>query len=244
MTKTSHRWQTKPGNFDRLRVTEPFPTDNRWGIPALQPTPLSQIPAWLIPYGQKATSKQSFDDGALHFFLEDYRFETVWNRPRQTLPGLRRYRTLLTPDFSLYRDWPLAAQLWNVYRNRWCGRFWQSQGFRVIPTVSWSGAASYDYAFLGVPRRGVVAVGAVGAALRETLAYDLFVDGFAEMVRRLEPAVVLSYGRLPAVCHELAEVVAYPTRWSGVRAARRQAREADDGLRLAQASRAKGLEKQ
>jgi len=44
------------------------------------------------------------------------------------------------------------------------------------------------------------------------------------MVRRLEPLVVLSYGRLPAVCHELVEVVTYPTRWTNIRAARRRQR--------------------
>ena len=37
----------------------------------------------------------------LHFFLEDYRFEAVWNRPGQALKGLRPYGAILTPDFSL-----------------------------------------------------------------------------------------------------------------------------------------------
>ncbi len=46
--------------------------------------------------------------------------------------------------------------------------------------------------------------------------YRLFVDGFVEMVRRLEPLVVLSYGRLPATFHELAKVVTYPTRWTNI----------------------------
>jgi hypothetical protein len=41
------------------------------------------------------------------------------------------------------------------------------------------------------------------------------------MVQRLEPLVVLSYGRLPAACRELVEVVTYPTRWTNIRAARR-----------------------
>jgi hypothetical protein len=41
------------------------------------------------------------------------------------------------------------------------------------------------------------------------------------MVARLEPAVVLSYGPLPAGCRELVEVVEYPTRWTGIRQARR-----------------------
>jgi hypothetical protein len=52
------------------------------------------------------------------------------------------------------------------------------------------------------------------------LEYQLFVDGFQEMVRQLEPAAVLSYGPLPPVCHELAEVFTYPTRWQSIRAAR------------------------
>jgi hypothetical protein len=60
----------------------------------------------------------------------------------------------------------------------------------------------------------------VGVNLDAPLEYRLFVDGFAEMVRRLEPLVVLSYGRLPAACHELIAVIAYPTRWMGIREAR------------------------
>ncbi|HFE65766.1 MAG TPA: DUF4417 domain-containing protein, partial [Chloroflexi bacterium] len=101
------------------------------------------------------------------------------------------------------------------------GRFWQAQGFTVIPTISWSTADSWAFCFLGVPRRSVVAVSAVGVNLNTPLEYQLFVDGFTEMVRRLEPVVVLGYGRLPAACHELVEVVTYPTRWTNIRAARR-----------------------
>jgi hypothetical protein len=234
MTRTSHRWQSKPGSFDALHAAQIFPADNAWGIPVLAHTPASQVPGWLVPYRQRIRANEPgtrsmHEDGCVHFFLDDYRFETVWNRPVKALEALRPYHTLLTPDFSLYRDWPLLLQLWNTYRSRWCGRFWQEEGFTVIPTVSWSTAVSYDFCFLGVPRRSVVAVSAVGVnlspgsrqAMAAPLEYRLFVDGFTEMVRRLEPTVVLSYGRLPAACHELAEVVTYPTRWTNIRAARR-----------------------
>jgi hypothetical protein len=68
----------------------------------------------------------------------------------------------------------------------------------------------------------MVAVSAVGVNPDAPLEYRLFVDGFMEMVQRLEPLVVLSYGRLPAACHELVEVVTYPTRWTNIRAARRE----------------------
>ncbi|HUM67720.1 MAG TPA: DUF4417 domain-containing protein [Chloroflexota bacterium] len=221
MTRTSHRWQSKPGSFDALHAAQIFPSDNEYGIPALQHTPVSRIPAWLVPYRQRIRSNEPPDDGAVHFFAEDYRFEAVWNRPCKALEALSPYQMVLTPDFSLYRDWPLMLQLWNTYRNRWCGRFWQEEGFAVIPTISWSTTESYDFCFLGVPRRSIVAVSAVGVNLDAPLEYRLFADGFTEMVRRLEPLVVLSYGRLPAACHELVEVVIYPTRWTDIRSARR-----------------------
>jgi hypothetical protein len=172
-------------------------------------------------FGGGLTEKGRCDDTSPAAYPTDYRFETVWSRPYKALEALAPYQMVLTPDFSLYRDWPRLLQLWNVYRNRWCGRFWQSQGFRVIPTVSWSTAASYDFCFLGVPKRGAVAVSAVGVKQQDPVARQLFVDGFREMVARLEPVLVLSYGRLPAACGELVETICYPTRWAGIRAARK-----------------------
>jgi hypothetical protein len=221
MTRTSERWQSKPGNFDSLHAGQLYTTGNGYGIPDLLPAAVAPPPAWLAPYRQRIRADVPLTDGAVHYFIDDYRFETVWTRPYKALSALRPYTTLLSPDFSLYREWPLTLQLWNVYRNRWCGRFWQSQGFRVIPTVSWSTAASYDFCFLGVPRRGAVAVSAVGVKQQDPVARQLFVDGFREMVTRLEPVLVLCYGRLPPTCSELVETICYPTRWAGIRAARK-----------------------
>ncbi|MDT8307565.1 MAG: DUF4417 domain-containing protein, partial [Anaerolineae bacterium] len=228
MTRTSHRWQSKPGRFDALHALELFPSDNALGIPCLAHVPVERVPRWLAPYRTRIRANEPPDDGAVHFFMDDYRFETVWSRPRKALEALAPYTTVLSPDFSLYRDWPLMLQMWNVYRNRWCGAFWQSQGFTVIPTVSWSTAESYDFCFLGLPRRSVVAVSAVGVRLDDAHPADgmlegyLFREGFREMVVRLAPAVVLAYGRLPAGCGELVEVVEYPTRWEGIRQARKR----------------------
>ena len=44
MTRTSHRWQSKPGNFDTLHAGVRFRADNVYGIPALRHTPVSQVP--------------------------------------------------------------------------------------------------------------------------------------------------------------------------------------------------------
>ena len=219
-TRTSHRWRQRPGSFDAQNSADLFATDNRWGIPKLQHTPLTAIPKWLAPYGTQIRSKDGVGDGAVHFFLDDYRFERVWNRPNKALVSLEKFATLLTPDFSLYHDWPLSLQLWNTYRSRWCGAFWQQQGFTTIPTISWSDEESYAFCFCGIPTQSVVAVSTVGVRLGDPLEYALFVRGFQALVKRLQPVLVLCYGKLPALCHQWAEVVCYPTRWMGIRHAR------------------------
>ena len=51
----------------------------------------------------------------------------------------------------------------------------------------------YDFAFLGIEKGSVVAVGTVGV-LNDEYAKKLFLDGFKEMVKRLEPKEILVYG--------------------------------------------------
>lgn len=228
MTKPqSHhkKWGCKPGGYDALNTSRHFFADNPYDIPCLQQDSFSHVPGWLVPYRTRVSSVDALDDGAIHFFLEDYRFESVWNRPTRALNVFGPYQAVLTPDFSLYRDWPLAIQLWNTYRSRWCGAYWQSEGIRVIPTIAWGSAKSYDFCFLGVPTGSFVAISTVGVQLEDPLEYHLFLEGFTEMVRRLDPAVVLCYGPAPSACSQLVEVVYYETRWRGIRQARKNGRQ-------------------
>ena len=227
MTRTSHRWKQLPGSFDVLHASQRFPSDNRWGIPKIQHTSTECIPEWLVPYRQPVRTSRSLDAGAVHFFLDDYRFESVWNRPNKALLGLQKYKMLLTPDFSLYRDWPLMLQMWNTYRSRWCGCFWQSKGFHVIPTVSWGSAESYAFCFTGLPNRSILAVSSLGVKFADPVEQYLFVTGFQTMVQHLQPIVVLSYGRLPDACRSLVDVVIYPTIWQSIRAAMKQSNKVE-----------------
>ena len=70
------------------------------------------------------------------FFLYDYRFERVWKNPEADIEKLSRYRAVLSPDFSMYLEMAPVMQMYNVFRNRWCGAYWASKGIRVIPTVN------------------------------------------------------------------------------------------------------------
>ncbi|HFC12804.1 MAG TPA: DUF4417 domain-containing protein, partial [Anaerolineae bacterium] len=148
-TRSSHNWQTQPGYANSLHLDTRYPAADGWGIPQLAAASVSQLPKTLVAYGYRARPQEPLDSPCTHFFLDDYRFEIVWRKPRQGLQSVSKYPFVLTPDFSLYRDWPLAAQLWNVYRNRYCGAYWQRHGLSVIPTVSWSSAESYPFCFSG-----------------------------------------------------------------------------------------------
>jgi hypothetical protein len=216
VTKSSSNWKHTPGSFDAVHTRECFPTDgNPYGIPSLARVPQKYTPAWMQPYRTRLSAAQRALLGAIHFFLDDYRFESVWNHPHKALNALRLYgQVVLSPDFSLYRDWPLAVQLWNTYRNRWCGAKWQAAGLVVVPSLSWSTAESYAFAFAGVPRRSLVAVSGVGMRTSDVV---LFETGYREMVARLQPSLVLVYGPLRASLQALAPYREYPTRWQQIK---------------------------
>lgn len=146
-TRTSDRWKSKPGSFDDLNLSQPFPSSNKYGIPDLHLHTEDEIPeppSCLLPYNIRVRSEKGYEDSAMSFFVDDYRFSFVWNNPTSSFQRIEKANIALTPDFSLYADFPLSAQIWNTYRNRWCGAYWQSKGVTVIPTISWSTPESYE----------------------------------------------------------------------------------------------------
>ena len=163
-----------------------FPSSNSYGIPDIKADEF--VIKELIPYRVDGNR-----NGTAHFFLDDYRFERCLKNPDSQIPELKKYTGVLSPDFSMYTNYPEAYQIWQVYRNRWCTCYWQSKGIKVIPTVSWSDESSYKYTFLGIPKNSVVAIGTVGV-LNDPQAKKLFLQGFKEMLKQLEPKEILIYG--------------------------------------------------
>lgn len=127
--------------------------------------------------------------------MHDYKFEIAWNRPSTVLAYVMHFWASLTPNFSMYRDWPVVLQKYNLYRSMWCGRFWQDHDVRVIPTINWSDVNSYEWAFLGVPKRQIVAIQVPDQ--RDPLSAILFKSGFDAMVDRIDPITIIVYGMLP-----------------------------------------------
>lgn len=75
--------------------------------------------------------------GTIGFYTEDYKFEATYTNPDEFVAWALQIDpvALVTPDFSSYTTWPLAKNLWALYRSRWLGRLWQEAGLTIIPTV-------------------------------------------------------------------------------------------------------------
>ncbi len=139
------------------------------------------------------------ENKAVHFFLDDYQFTRVWTEPDRYIPMLQRFKYVLTPDFSLYTDFPKPLQIYNHYRKHWIGAYWQMYGINVIPTICWSDQKSFEWCFDGEPTQSVVAVSSVGTQNNKEKK-RCFLDGYHEMVERLQPTQIIFYGRVPDEC--------------------------------------------
>ena len=213
-------WETIPGGYFDLNINHILPSDNTEGIPYILPTDEADVPNWLVPYRQRVRSDYPLDDGAVHFFLDDYRFRTTFTRPGKALQYLKQFKTILSPDFSIYRDMPRTMQRWNVYRNRWCGRYWQEEGFNVIPTVGWADSSTFEFCFLGLPERSPLAITTIGT--HDNATKSMFLLGFHQMIKRLSPSVILCYGTPHPEMLNMGNTRVYPDYWDGLDTARKR----------------------
>ncbi len=125
----------------------------------------------------------------VHFFVDDYRFENIYNHPERTLEKYRQYAFLLTPDFSMYADMDLWRQIESVAKNRWVGAYWQNNGLTVIPTISWSTPSSFKFCFDGVEQNATVAISTLGCK-RSKLQ---FMRGYEKMLEKLTPKIIICF---------------------------------------------------
>lgn len=167
------------------------------GIPHIAPEDCD-VTEWLS-FNYAKTAKEEQEKHGVHFFIDDYQFTRLWVQPDTYLPLLSRFSAVMTPDFSTYTDFPPAIQIYNHYRKHWLGAYWQYHGMLVIPTISWSDHASFDWCFEGEPIGGCVAVSAVGTQMNLGSKY-LFIDGYREMMARLKPSKIIFYGAVPDEC--------------------------------------------
>lgn len=132
----------------------------------------------------------------VHFFVDDYQFERVWNNPDKYIDKLREYEAVLSPDFSPYGDMPLITQLFNHYRKHWCAAYWQENGINVIPTVR----SSTDKRFLkyftdGEPTNSIICYSTMWADMDAETAKIARLE-YKAIIERLKPKKIIVYGKI------------------------------------------------
>lgn len=169
-----------------------------------------------IPFNAAKTIKNR-KEKAVHFFVDDYQFVRLWSNIDAYIPMLQEFEYVLAPDFSLYSDYPKAIQIYNHYRKHWCGAYMQMTGIKVIPTIAWSDKESFNWCFDGEPEGGTVAVSSVGC-MKNKDSKKLFIDGYKEMVTRLQPETIIFYGQIPDVCMgNIVRVKAFADKFNEVK---------------------------
>ena len=170
-----------------------------YDIPKIMPTSEKDVNLEnYIGFNYAKTCKDPESCG-VHFFLDDYQFNRLWNQPDRYLELLKKFKFVCSPDFSTYTDFPKAIQIYNHYRKHWLGAYWQQNDITVIPTISWSDTSSFEWCFEGEPIGGVVAVSSVGTQMNSA-SKKLFAAGYNEMIDRLHPECILFYGAVPEEC--------------------------------------------
>ena len=168
-------------------------TANPLGIPVLKPCfpspdDLGILNSYL--YGRLPSVAYP---AILHFFTDDCRFNSIWTQRKQFLGYLsylapKGMKYICTPDFSCFRIHPPAVQIHNIYRSAEIGRLMQANGYKVIPSVTWSDVSSYWYSFLGLPRESVYAI-----PFRRGDDSRHFWDGLFYFCHRWRPALLLVF---------------------------------------------------
>lgn len=151
------------------------------------------VPDDLIGFNYVKSWKDNREGVGVHFYIDGYQFERIWNKPHENVERLRGFSCVLTPDFSLYLDMPMAMKIWNVYRSRLIGQIMQDAGLQVIPTLQWAEAETFNFCFDGLETGGVIAVSTVGV-MQDKNARDLWCLGMNAAIGKLNPECVICYG--------------------------------------------------
>ena len=183
-------------NQERMQFVE----TNYYGIPQMRSTQTVCDKMLRFCDWRECTDPENY---IAHFYYDDYKFISAWREPEKYMERLRKFKAVVSPDFSLYTDFPRALQIMSCYRRQWVGAYWQMHGLDVIPDVVWGDRESFAYCFEGIPQGSTVAVSTVGVKNNKDWNGqddDLFHAGFDEMMKRLHPTTVIFYGDMIDGC--------------------------------------------
>lgn len=172
-----------------------YPGVGKYDIPEILPVyDLPEIKEW-IGFNYVLSDKEP-EGKAVHFFVDDYQFERLWNNPDKYVEKLKEYVCVASPDFSPYGDMPLILQIYNHYRKHWVGRYLQEHGVRIIPTIRCStDARSLQWYLDGEPKNSIVIYSTMWASTQNDFDTSITKE-WNKMIKLLQPKKVFVYGTI------------------------------------------------
>ena len=155
-----------------------------------------KLPEKVVTFSKAMSKSWSDFDCWIVFYEHDKEFERLWNNPKQYLDKLKKFKGVISPDFSLYRNMPLVMQMWNTYRGRAVACWLQNNGVEIIPNLRFGDERTFSFCFDGIEENKTVAVGTHGCIKRKEDKI-FFKIGLARMVQRLSPKIIIVYGSAP-----------------------------------------------
>jgi hypothetical protein len=102
---------------------------------------------WLYNYGVDSTSgMRDISKCIVSFFTWDKYFELWWDYPDRYVGKCLNsgIKYAITPDFSTWDTDPRCFHMFQIYRQRWMGRYFQEAGIKLIPHVTWPGGDDWE----------------------------------------------------------------------------------------------------
>ncbi len=155
-----------------------------------------KLPEKVVTFSKAMSKSWSDFDCWVVFYEHDKEFERLWNNPKQYLNKLKKFKGVISPDFSLYRNMPLVMQMWNTYRGRALAMWLQNNDVEIIPNVRFGDERTFSFCFDGIEDNKAVAIGTHGCIKRKEDKI-FFRVGLARMVQRLSPKIIIVYGSAP-----------------------------------------------
>lgn len=185
----------------RVSLVETAFFDGKFEIPHTDAPKDIIIPEGMVPFSLRERSQDKND--FVCFYEHDINFREILTNTEEYVDDLKRFPGIITPDCSLYIDAPLCVQIADIYLNRAVGYYLSQQGLYVVPNIRWGDERTYksDFlgekvAFQGVDKHSIVSIGTYGQ-IKSAESKRYFREGLEEMLKELEPEVVLVYGAMP-----------------------------------------------
>lgn len=175
-----------------LKLLQNIETIKPFDLPKLSQT--LEVPTDVISFNYCKSCKNP-KNYYIHFYIDDYQFERIWNRPEYYVKVLGQFKGIIAPDYSTYTNMPVAQQIFQVYKSRLIGAYFQSHGYNVIPNLSWSDEKSLEWSLKGLPKHSTVALSTNGCLNKDTK--ENFIKCYKKAIQELEPTTIIIVGEVP-----------------------------------------------